>query len=78
MRFNNEIKLLEELAKLEHQQWAHWTTYLLNNLTKENIKKWTKQIKTPYPKLSEKEKESDREWGKKVLEIIKQKNNLGL
>lgn len=42
-------EVVEALAALEHEQWAHWTKYA---------------------DLSEKEKESDREWARKVLEII--------
>jgi len=62
--------LLEELAELEHKQWAHWTRYMLKNLTHENVSRWRKQIGIPYSELSEKEKESDREWARKVLEIM--------
>lgn len=60
----------EQLAELEHQQWAHWTEYMLNNLTPENIKRWKEQIKTPYSMLTEKEKDSDRDWADKVIKII--------
>lgn len=62
--------LLEMLADLEHQQWAHWTEYMLDNLTEENIKHWKFQINNPYRHLTEKEKESDREWARKVLDIL--------
>lgn len=41
-------KLIEELADLEHKQWAHWTKYMLDNLSPENIKRWKQQIKTSY------------------------------
>ena len=75
--------LLEDLAELEHQQWAHWTKYMLDRLEqleseqdshdpykvmhqKEN---WRRQIATPYPELTEKEKDSDRSWASKSLEI---------
>ena len=60
----------EKLADLEHRQWAHWTEYMLNNLTPENIKRWKEQIETPYQMLTEKEKDSDREWADKVIKII--------
>jgi hypothetical protein len=60
----------EKLSDLEHQQWAHWTKYMLNNLTSENIERWKTQIETPYECLTEKEKESDREWANKVITII--------
>jgi hypothetical protein len=62
--------LLERLAALEHDQWAHWTRYMLDNLTEENIARWRRQIETPYAELSEREKESDRNWARKVIEII--------
>jgi len=65
---NND--LLEKLAELEHKQWAHWTRYMLDNLTEKNIRRWRKQIEIPYSKLSEKEKESDREWARKVIEEL--------
>ena len=75
--------LLENLAELEHKQWAHWTKYMLERLEqleaeqdahdpykvmhqKEN---WRRQIATPYFKLTEKEKDSDRVWASKSFEI---------
>jgi hypothetical protein len=61
---------LEQLADLEHRQWAHWTKYMLDNLTSENIERWKQQIEIPYSELSEKEKESDRRWARKAIEIL--------
>jgi len=67
---------------LEHEQWAHWTKYMIKKLEKDagpeglligcvpTLQRWKKQIKTPYSKLSEKEKESDREWAKKVIALL--------
>ncbi len=68
------MSILEELSELEHIQWAKWTKHMLENLTPENVKKWKRQIKTPYTQLSEKEKESDREWARKILKIVKKHN----
>ncbi|KKM63636.1 hypothetical protein LCGC14_1509520 [marine sediment metagenome] len=59
----------EKLAALEHEQWAHWTRYMLDNLTFDNIKRWKVQIDTPYSELTEKEKDSDRIWADKVLDL---------
>ncbi len=70
------MKNLEKLANLEHQQWAHWTRYMLDNLTKGNIARWRKQIDTSYFKLTEKEKDSDREWALKVIKIIRETTSL--
>ncbi len=68
----------EALAALEHEQWAHWTRYMLktlNPLLSSNLhysshrekaeaalERWLRQINTPYADLTEQEKESDREW----------------
>lgn len=65
-----EKQLIENLADLEHAQWSHWTKYMLDNLTEKNIQRWKKQIETPHSELSEKEKESDMEWARKVLKIL--------
>ncbi|MEK6879870.1 MAG: hypothetical protein AABY22_09700 [Nanoarchaeota archaeon] len=70
-QINDEI--VEELAELEHQQWSHWTDHLLSNQNVENVARWMMQIETPYKDLSEKEKESDREWAKKAYRIATSK-----
>lgn len=93
----------EELAALEHEQWAHWTRYMLEVLRpainaglsipraderllskgdprgramrpewraiEDALARWKRQIETPYADLTESEKNSDREWADKVLEI---------
>lgn len=63
-------ELREKLAELEHRQWAHWTRYMLDNLSFENIERWKRQIQTPYNELPEAEKDSDRVWADKVLEVL--------
>jgi len=71
MVFEKAKKLrIEMLADLEHQQWAHWTEYMLNNLSDENIERWKVQCQTDYKELSEKEKESDRVWARKVIKLL--------
>ena len=59
--------LLETLADLEHRQWAHWTRYMLDNYTPENVERWRRQLQTEYSDLSEREKDSDRIWASTVL-----------
>ena len=69
--------LREALAALEHDQWAHWTRYMLDTLrntgipmTSEIVARWERQIATPYAELTEAEKDSDREWADKVLAVL--------
>ncbi len=64
------VEVQERLAELEHIQWAHWTKYMLDNLTLENMAKWWKQSQTSYSELSEVEKEADRKWARKVVEAL--------
>jgi len=63
---------LEALADLEHQQWAHWTTYMLDHISEENIARWRRQAATAYANLSETEKESDRKWARAAIRAAKE------
>ncbi|MBA7681545.1 hypothetical protein ES703_89885 [subsurface metagenome] len=70
-------ELLEKLAALEHEKWSGWTEYMLKRLgyhpNSSNVwvRRWYRQIATPYSELSQAEKESDRLEARKVLEVIK-------
>ena len=58
----------EAVAAVEHDQWVHWTAYMLENNTEENAERWRRQITTPYAELTEAEKDSDREWAIKAID----------
>lgn len=62
--------LLEKLAALEHEQWAHWTEHMLDNLTEENTARWRGQIAASYADLTEEEKDKDREWARRVWGVV--------
>ena len=72
--------LLERLAYIEHDRWAHWQRYMHGKAHKlpngalvispELVAQWERQLLTPYDQLSEKEKESDREQVRKYLPVI--------
>ena len=72
--------VLEELAAIEHERWAHWQRYVHSKavrqsdgslvIPRELVAQWERQIATPYDELSEKEKESDREQVRKYLPTI--------
>jgi hypothetical protein len=72
--------LIEVLADIEHERWAHWQMYLhaqCHRLEDGSLvipaklaERWTNQIATPYEQLSESEKDSDREQVQRYLGII--------
>ena len=43
---------------------------MLDNLTEENVARWRQQIEMDYQDLSESEKESDRQWARKAIEVV--------
>lgn len=67
-----KARLIEELAALEHEQWAHWTRHFIDNTTPENLARWKAQCATRYADLSEAEKEKDRVWARRVLAILEE------
>lgn len=58
----SEKEIIEKLAELEHEQWKSWAKkkdpehYLVN---------------VPYSELDESDKEKDRHWARKAIQIIK-------
>ena len=71
----SENILLEKLADLEHQQWSHLAKYLINLIEDdksvyEKLEDWKCLDYTDYSKLSEEDKEKDRFWARKVLQIL--------
>lgn len=72
--------LLETLAAIEHERWAHWQRYMHSKgvrqpdgsllVPSELVQRWDEQIETAYAALSEREKESDREQVRKYLPLI--------
>ena len=67
---SDNTSMLEQLAELEHKQWAYWTQYMLLHLSEANKLKWFNQIHIGYKDLTDKQKESDRTWARKVLAIL--------
>jgi hypothetical protein len=71
----------EKLAALCHEQWSGWMKYLFSKCEKTTgevegmiipewaVKRWMRQMNTPYLQLSIEEKESDRKEADKFLEL---------
>ncbi|MCL2095067.1 hypothetical protein FWH13_03015 [Candidatus Saccharibacteria bacterium] len=73
-------KIIEQLAAVEHERWADWQKWC-HQVIRENspshgtgdvLKRWDRQIETPYLGLSEQEKESAREQVRRYLPIVEQ------
>jgi hypothetical protein len=72
-------ELLEEVADMQHQIWAHWMTYLFSRcpavdgqvlIPASLVERWLRQINTPYSELTEIEKESDRQVAAEALSVV--------
>lgn len=82
--------LVERLADLEHERWAHWQRYMHSKgvrqpdgsllLPADLVKHWEQQCSTRYSSLSEAEKDSDREQVQRYLPLLAEelKKNLKL
>jgi hypothetical protein len=78
--------LVEELAALEHQRWAHWQKYVHDRgqrqpdgsivLPSDLVAHWERQINTQYADLTTEEKDSDREQVKKYRPLLERWLNL--
>ncbi len=72
--------LIDRLALIEHERWAHWQTFVHKNCVRQSdgsltipselAERWQRQIDTPFSQLSESEKESDRKQVERYLPII--------
>ena len=78
MKIDKE-ELLEILSDLEHEQWISWVEYIIDayelddgslSIPKEKVNKWLKLMNTSYEELTEEEKDEDREFGQKVLDVV--------
>jgi len=74
------VPVREQLASVQHEIWSHWMKYLYSRWYKvgeerldiplEELKRWQRQMQTPYTDLTPKEKDSDREQADKVLNVL--------
>ena len=74
-------ELLEKCADIEHERWSKWQKWVHSigtknydgsiTLKKDDVFRWERQMNTPYEKLSEKEKESDRHQVQVYLPLVR-------
>ena len=73
-------ELLEKLAAIEHDRWAHWQQFVHEQGERQKdgslviphklVAKWERLIATPYEKLTDKEQESDRDQVRRYLPLV--------
>ena len=78
--------MLEELATVQHEIWAHWMTYLFEvsetnedgsvTIPADKVARWKRQINMKYSDLSAKEKKSDLDQADKVIATIRKHKQL--
>jgi len=69
-------ELLEELSALEHEQWVEWSKSVADDIKDdERLERW-KTLWVDYDELDDENMENDREYARKVLEILAKYTNM--
>jgi hypothetical protein len=69
----NEKELIEKLASIDHDMWMGWARDILSEevISTVRVQRWAKNL-VPYDQLSEKEKEKNRFYARKIVRILKE------
>jgi hypothetical protein len=72
--------MVEKLAKIQHEIWVHWMTYLFSisvqnedgtvTIPADKVARWKRQINSKFGNLSEEEQKSDIEQALKIVKVI--------
>lgn len=73
----NEKELIEKLASIDHDMWMGWARDILSEevISTVRVQRWAKNL-VPYDQLSEKEKEKNRFYARKIVRILKEEGVL--
>ena len=69
---NASHELIEALAEIEHEQWMHWSRAAAAKVPAPIRAQWQNSW-VPYGELSEKLKEADRIWARKVVKLLRRR-----
>lgn len=75
---NSSELILEKVSSEIHIMWMTWAKEVLKkekSISKERINRWEKECFLPYQELSEKMKELDRKFARKIIKIVNDKRN---
>ena len=64
-------EILELLAEIEHNQWCDWSKELVKTemISSKRKNRW-RTLWKPYEQLTEEEKEMDRFYARKILQLL--------
>jgi hypothetical protein len=65
--------LVEALAKIEHDQWMHWSQAVSAHVPETIRAKWQGSW-VDYNQLTDEVKEADRVWARKVVTLLREFN----
>ena len=66
-------ELVEELARIEHEQWRHWSQAVAAEVPSATRDKWRGSW-VDYAELTEELKDADRVWARKVAALLRRRN----
>jgi hypothetical protein len=71
-QLNPTNDLIEALARIEHEQWMHWSQAVAADVSNATCSKWRRSW-VAYDELTEELKEADRVWARKVVNLLRQR-----
>ena len=69
---NPSDDLVEDLARIEHAQWIHWSQTVAADIANATRMKWQRSW-VDYAELRDDLKETDRFWARKVVMLLRQR-----
>lgn len=79
--------MVDKLAEVQHEIWAHWMKHLFEvsttnedgsvTIPSDKVRRWKRQMSTQYSDLSPMEQESDIEQARKILNVIHNETDVG-
>jgi hypothetical protein len=72
MPLNPTDDLVEALARIEHEQWLHWSKTVALDVADAIRSKWQRSW-VDYAELEDDMKEADRVWARKVVILLRQR-----
>tara|TARA_Y100001960_G_scaffold333265_1_gene437424 strand:- start:2581 stop:2808 length:228 start_codon:yes stop_codon:yes gene_type:complete len=68
---NKDDFLLEKISELIHEEWMEWAKQIEHEVSEERRQRWN-TVYCKYDELSEEMKDKDRDYGRKVLAMLKE------